>query len=115
MDTTFRSSAQRISQVTPPSLHDLHTTPRPHIPLDDIAQDNDSRAEHDEVLRQNIFQSLNRLGYRQFGLLEVTVDGGRVTLKGQVARYYWRQLAENAVLRTVGVHELQSEVEVTRS
>jgi osmotically-inducible protein OsmY len=114
MDTTRRSKKQVNPNVQPSAPQTSSKPPRPHIPLNDVAQNEETHRCPDELLRQSIFKALNHLGYRQFGHLDVEVTEGRVRMTGKVSRFYWRQLAENAVIKTVGVRELESEVEVMR-
>ena len=89
-----------------------HHLPRPHIPLGEASalptQPSEPVLSPDQVLLHKIKESLSQLNYLQFEQLSVTVSDGRVKLDGQVAWYYWRQLAENAMINTPGVRDLDS-------
>jgi hypothetical protein len=112
MDTNHRTRTS--TRAGESASQSSQTPPRPHISLVGVSPSDDLRCP-DELLLQSIHDSLNSMGIRQFNALEVEVSEGRVKMSGKVGRYYWRQLAENAVLKTIGVLELDSQLVVARA
>lgn len=58
--------------------------------------------------------SLGSTGYQQLRRIDVDVEDGHVKLTGRVARYYLRQLAQQAAMKTDGVESVGSEIKVDR-
>jgi osmotically-inducible protein OsmY len=63
-------------------------------------------------LAERIERALRANGYPALRTIEVSVEGGRVVLKGRVPSYYMKQMAQSATLSIAGVKELCNEVEV---
>lgn len=66
-------------------------------------------------IAQAVHEKLCDTGYGQLRRLDVAVESGRVRVSGKVRRYYLRQLAQTAVMKTDGVLEFSSEIEVVES
>lgn len=71
--------------------------------------------EDDARLATTVRRRLNELGNPQLKHLGVEVTNGRVSLTGQLNRYYLLQVAQNAAISTPGVSGLRSDVQVIRS
>lgn len=68
----------------------------------------------DEKLKAQVQSSLGSTGYQQLRRIDVDVADGHVMLSGRVARYYLRQIAQQAAMNTDGVETVGIEIEVAR-
>lgn len=68
----------------------------------------------DETLAEAVRSNLGSTGYHQLQRIDINVENGHVKLSGRVARYYLRQLAQQAAMSTDGVASVGSEIEVSR-
>lgn len=61
-----------------------------------------------------VHQALARTGHAWLRRVEVTVEAGRVVLRGDVPSYYLKQLAQVTVLTLPDVPGLKNDLRVTR-
>jgi osmotically-inducible protein OsmY len=71
-----------------------------------------AEAADDRRLREHIERALLATGHRSLAAVSVAVRDRWVTLRGQLPRYYLRQLALTAVLTAPAVRGLRDEVTV---
>ena len=69
---------------------------------------------HDSELESSVRSSLHRTGYHQLRRLDVVVEDGRVRLSGRLPQFYLLQLAQQAVMKTKGVVNLDNGIQVVR-
>lgn len=98
-------------------------TLRPHLSIgtsssSSLSVDSSSTPEpaqpSDDNLAAAVRSSLGSTGYQQLRRIDVDVEDGHVKLTGRVARYYLRQLAQQAAMKTDGVESVGSEIKVDR-
>ena len=63
-------------------------------------------------LSERVERALRANGYPALRTIEVSVEDGRVVLKGRVPSYYMKQMAQAVTLAAAGMQELCNEVEV---
>lgn len=83
------------------------TPPRPHFA--------ENPSPLDSELESSVRSSLQRTGYQQLRRLDVAVEDGRVRLSGRLPQFYLLQLAQQAVMDTEGVVNVDNGIEVVRS
>ncbi len=66
-------------------------------------------------LADHVREKLASTGYHQLLRIDVAAEGSQIRLSGRVGRYYLLQVAQQAVLETDGVEELQNELQVVRT
>ncbi len=64
------------------------------------------------TLDDRVCTALERNPYLRRGILRFETSQGRVTLRGVVATYFQKQMAQEAVRRIDGVQEIANELEV---
>jgi osmotically-inducible protein OsmY len=64
------------------------------------------------TLDDRVCTALERNPYLRRGILRFETSRGRVTLRGVVATYFQKQMAQEAVRRIDGVQEIANELEV---
>jgi len=57
---------------------------------------------------------LQKTGYHQLRRLDVVVEDGQVRLSGRLPQFYLLQLAQQAVMKTEGVLNLDNGIEIVR-
>ena len=82
------------------------STPRPHFVSENSSQDSE--------LESSIRTSLQKTGYQQLRRLDVVVEDGLVRLTGRLPQFYLLQLAQQAVMKTEGVLNLDNGIEIVR-
>lgn len=82
------------------------STPRPHFA--------GKPSPPDSELETSVRSSLQKTGYQQLRRLDVVVEHGQVKLSGRLPQFYLLQLAQQAVMKTAGVVNLQNGIEVVR-
>lgn len=70
---------------------------------------------HDSELENSVRSSLQQTGYQQLRRLDVAVEDGRVRISGRLPQFYLMQLAQQAVMKTQGVVNLENGIQVVRS
>ena len=63
-------------------------------------------------LEDRVLNALERNPYISRRTLRFETSEGRVTLRGNVATYFQKQMAQEAIRHVVGVHEITNELEV---
>jgi osmotically-inducible protein OsmY len=71
------------------------------------------RAADDLRLRDEVGQALLASGRFKPGQLEVSASDRIVRLRGRVASYYQKQLAQATVLNMIGARRLVNDIDVT--
>jgi osmotically-inducible protein OsmY len=66
----------------------------------------------DAVVGERTKQALQRTGYLRLNTIEVSVHESLVTLKGQVASYYLKQIAQTAAMSVNGVGGIENNIVV---
>lgn len=93
------------------SLHGLsfmsESTPSPHFVSQPLP--------HDSELENSVRSSLQQTGYQQLRRLDVAVEDGRVRITGRLPQFYLMQLAQQAVMKTKGVVNLDNGIQVVRN
>jgi len=69
----------------------------------------------DSLIRNAILESIASRGYSELLAVDVTVKDGTVVLRGTVATFYLKQIAQAAIGSVPGVRSLRSEIEVLPS
>ena len=90
--------------------------PRPHfLPVLQAAPTAGATVDDapDRQLENQIRRNLNAAGFVQLRRIDVAVDSGHATLSGQVARFYLKQLAQNAALSIDGITGIESRITVS--
>jgi osmotically-inducible protein OsmY len=82
------------------------STPRPHFSGEPPLPDSE--------LETSVRSSLQQTGYQQLRRLDVVVEDGQVSLSGRLPQFYLLQLAQQAVMKTAGVVNVQNGIEVVR-
>ena len=67
---------------------------------------------HDEETMLRVSSFLKSRHFESFGIIEVKVENGVVTLSGNVGSYYEKQVAISSVLRVAGVANVVDEITV---
>lgn len=67
---------------------------------------------HWGALRETVLRTIAAKGYSELRTVEVVVTDGRVVLRGTVASFYMKQVAQTAVCMVPGVNGLCNEIEV---
>lgn len=70
---------------------------------------------HDSELENSVRSSLQQTGYQQLRRLDIAVEDGRVRISGRLPQFYLMQLAQQAVMKTQGVINLENGIQVVRS
>jgi osmotically-inducible protein OsmY len=81
-------------------------TPPPHFISESSSPDSE--------LESSVRTSLQKTGYHQLRRLDVVVEGGLVRLTGRLPQFYLLQLAQQAVMKTEGVLNLDNGIEIVR-
>ncbi len=68
----------------------------------------------DSELETSIRTSLQKTGYHQLRRLDVVVEDGQVRLSGHLPQFYLLQLAQQAVMKTKGVLNIENGIKVVR-
>tara|TARA_R110002072_G_scaffold299632_1_gene475541 strand:- start:148584 stop:148844 length:261 start_codon:yes stop_codon:yes gene_type:complete len=68
----------------------------------------------DNELETSVRTSLQKTGYHQLRRLDVVVENGQVRLSGRLPQFYLLQLAQQAVMKTEGVLNIQNGIQVVR-
>lgn len=63
-------------------------------------------------LEQQVYQSIQRLGYLQLAHLECAVHDRQVTLYGESPSYYLKQLAQTVACQVPGVQKVVNKISV---
>jgi osmotically-inducible protein OsmY len=82
------------------------TPPRPHFDANPSPRDSE--------LETSVRTSLQQTGYQQLRRLDVAVEDGNVRLSGRLPQFYLLQLAQQAVMSTAGVVNLDNGIQVVR-
>lgn len=82
------------------------STPRPHFA--------GTTSSPDSELETSVRSSLQKTGYHQLRRLDVVVEDGQVRLSGRLPQFYLLQLAQQAVMKTEGVLNLDNGIEIVR-
>ena len=82
------------------------STHRPHFAGNSSSQDSE--------LETSVRCSLQQTGYQQLRRLDIVVEDGQVRLSGRLPQFYLLQLAQQAVMKTAGVVNVQNGIEVVR-
>lgn len=82
------------------------TPPPPHF--------TETPSAHDHELASSVRNSLLQTGYQQLRRLDVAVEDGKVRLSGSLPQFYLLQLAQQAVMNTEGVVNVDNGIEVVR-
>ena len=69
-------------------------------------------ANEPSVLNEKVFTALRQNPYLQSRNLRFETSEGRVTLHGQVASWYQKQMAQESLLRVDGVDRVENQLEV---
>jgi osmotically-inducible protein OsmY len=69
----------------------------------------------DLCLAERVERALRATGYPPLRVVEVSVCGQLVVLRGRVPNYYMKQVAQAVATDVAGVRELRNDVEVVRS
>jgi len=83
------------------------SAPRPHFARKPSSQDCE--------LETSVRSSLQKTGYHQLRRLDVVVEDGQVRLSGRLPQFYLLQLAQQAVMKTEGVLNLDHGIEIVRN
>ena len=83
------------------------SAPRPHFDRKPSSQDFE--------LETSVRSSLQKTGYHQLRRLDVVVEDGQVRLSGRLPQFYLLQLAQQAVMKTEGVLNLDNGIEIVRN
>lgn len=70
-----------------------------------------SRAADQQIL-ELACQALRTSGYTQLRQVQVSLEQGRVTLKGELPTYYLKQVAQSVIQDVAGVREIDNDVRV---
>ena len=73
---------------------------------------NEPQAPEEKRVAEDVSRALAASGRFPSGRLEVSASRGVVTLRGRVASYYQKQLAQAAALHVIGTRQLVNDVEV---
>jgi hypothetical protein len=65
-------------------------------------------------LAEEVGRALRATGYPPLWLIEISVSGRQVSLRGRVPSYYLKQIAQAVVLALPGIVELRNDLEVVR-
>ncbi|QDT91526.1 BON domain-containing protein [Gimesia algae] len=71
-------------------------------------------ALNDMRLEEQLWEALHRMGILPNGSIQITVQDSTVTLSGEVASYYLKQLAQTVVLHNNNVNFLRNEIRVSK-
>lgn len=82
------------------------STPQPHFA--------GIQSSPDTELETSVRSSLQKTGYHQLRRLDVVVQDGQVRLSGRLPQFYLLQLAQQAVMKTKGVLNIENGIEVVR-
>jgi osmotically-inducible protein OsmY len=63
-------------------------------------------------LENEIRNSFDQLGYQQLNSIDVSTVQGKLTLNGQLASYYLKQVAQSVAVKTAGATEVENLIEV---
>ncbi|MFT5092892.1 MAG: osmotically-inducible protein OsmY, partial [Porticoccaceae bacterium] len=63
----------------------------------------------------SVRSSLQKTGYHQLLRLDVVVEDGQVRLTGCLPKFYLLQLAQQAVMKTAGVMNVDNGIEIVRA
>ena len=63
-------------------------------------------------LENEIRDSFDQLGYQQLNAIDVSTVQGKLTLNGQLASYYLKQVAQSVAVKTAGATEVENLIEV---
>jgi osmotically-inducible protein OsmY len=74
----------------------------------------DEPSSRDSELEISVRSNLHRTGYHQLRRLDVAVQAGRVRLTGRLPQFYLLQLAQQAVMKTEGVLNVDNGIKVVR-
>ena len=66
----------------------------------------------DTQLARRVENALQGLGYSQLTRIDCEADGTTVTLRGMLASFYLKQIAQTIALKIPGVHRVKNEIEV---
>ena len=83
------------------------STPRPHFA--------GAPSSPDSELETSVRSSLQKTGYHQLRRLDVVVEDGQVKLSGRLPQFYLLQLAQQAVMKTKGVLNVDNGIEIVRA
>jgi osmotically-inducible protein OsmY len=83
------------------------STPRPHFAGEPSSPDSE--------LETSVRSSLQKTGYHQLRRLDVVVADGQVRLTGRLPQFYLLQLAQQAVMKTEGVLNVDNGIEIVRA
>jgi osmotically-inducible protein OsmY len=73
-----------------------------------------ARSREDLRLAERVTCALRATGRRTLSAIEVTVQDGLVTLRGRVASYYLKQIAQETALTVSTADQVRNELEVAR-
>lgn len=68
--------------------------------------------DSEPTLKERVWAALQATGYRVFEHIQITAHEGLVRLRGDVARFYEKQVATAAVMTVPGVVDLQNDIHV---
>ena len=83
------------------------SVPRPHFARKPSSQDCE--------LENSVRSSLQKTSYHQLCQLDVAVEDGQVRLSGRLPQFYLLQLAQQAIMKTEGVLNLDNGIEIVRN
>ncbi len=83
------------------------SAPRPHFAGESSSPDSE--------LETSVRSSLQKTGYHQLRRLDVVVEDGQVKLSGRLPQFYLLQLAQQAVMKTAGVLNVDNGIEIVRA
>jgi osmotically-inducible protein OsmY len=68
--------------------------------------------QKNELLREQLLQTLDAIGYAALRNIDCRVEKGIVRLIGDVPSFYVKQVAQSAVQNLAGVQEIRNELQV---